>query len=1280
MSALRHLGGRRLLVAAALIAVPLRCTVPTSPAPSPQPPTQSPNCGTPQPHETNGSLEQPDVPTGQIDFFTSAQVPGWFGSPADALTVVRGPLNGEVAYDGAQMGIIRAANGLGVEGDSLTVGRQVAFSVALKALTLPTVVHIVAEHDGQMTELGAPTISNNGPDRNGWTLLTFTDAPISHTPMRFILTAPTATRGVFIDDAQIRPLASACDDLGSVDSGDSLDLRVLGNDLGTRLKITSAGGTIPASSLVVTRFDDHIHVDAPPGLTGTFAIPYTIIGGAGHVSQATATVVVNPKAVDDNVTVGISSGTTSIDVLANDLGPNKTIESVADPVHGTAVIVGDHIDYTTDRSYVGLESFHYAMLSNGVRSVATVNVTLERVSDLAVTAGSPVPATPIAGGTFMLPFTISTSGPSAATRPLLTFNLPPGVSFVSGDGCDGAPARCAMPVTALLASGGQTTFDPVFRSSVSGPIQIGATVSSLAVQLTVNLLSDDQNPANNTATGSVTVAPAADVRVANTSVTTHPVVPGSAITWAADVANDGPSVANSTQAVFSFPSSVSAVTASVAGTPAVTCTTASGSVACPFGDIPGGTLRHVTLSGHVAASATLNGLVFGSSVTSGVADPDPTNNDQLISAGALPQADLQVDASLTSPAPLQPGGAADYSIVTSNHGPAVAEGATLVVDLGDGLSVQTPPNGCTATAARVACRLGTLAAGSSRTTTVNASVVRNQGDVNKVLTATAAAATPDPSPANAVDTVTSPVNRTADVSVQFAPLGLVPAPPIVGVNTLMFAIVVNNGPSTATNVVTTMNVPTGFTLLDDHPACTGTGPVTCTVSSVPAGSIAVTDIYGQWQVPPGVPQTFSASTTAAQPDPTPANNTNTRDVTPIVAADLGISARIAQVPVGPNQANGYVLTVRNGGPSAVGAGSTVALQVSTAITIGALPAGCTRSATFINCTLGPIASADEATVTIPFTTGASVPAPLLAIAAVHPPNGITDLDPTNEQTQISSATFGVADIVVQPGFPTAFAAPGGTAAAVYTIANHGPDDISGAKFDVLMPRDWGFLSASGASCFQQGGNTAVHCQTAPLAAGDQVTVTVTVSVPVTPLPPPDQPLGDSLPGETENPTGPVVGPITNGSLEQLTVIANNPAFHDPDLTNGTATIDVTRLAAVDVALTATPPASVTVGSPATFTFKVANVGAGATTLNSLLITPPAGAAYKSSTGTTCTSSAVGINCPLPNLAVGASKTVTVTLDTNGVTGTDFHLFATAYTFGFDQDGTNNYVLLDVPIP
>jgi hypothetical protein len=299
---------------------------------------------------------------------------------------------------------------------------------------------------------------------------------------------------------------------------------------------------------------------------------------------------------------------------------------------------------------------------------------------------------------------------------------------------------------------------------------------------------------------------------------------------------------------------------------------------------------------------------------------------------------------------------------------------------------------------------------------------------------------------------------------------------------------------------------------------------------------------------------------------------------------------------------------------------------------------------------------------------------------VQPPTGVTDLDPTNNEAELSSATFGVADIVVNPAFPVAFAAPGGTAVAVYTIANHGPDDISGAKFDVLVPRDWGFVSASGASCFQPGGNAAVRCQTAPLPAGDQVSVTITVTVPVTPLPPPAPPLGDMSPGgDTENPTGPVVGPITNGSLEQLTVIATNPAFHDPDLTNGTATIDVTRLAAVDVALTATPPATVTVGSPATFTFKFANVGNGATTLNSLLVTPPAGATLKSATGTSCTSSAVGINCPLPDLAVGASKTVTVTLGTAGVTGTDFHVFATAYTFGFDQNGTNNYVLLDVPI-
>jgi hypothetical protein len=298
---------------------------------------------------------------------------------------------------------------------------------------------------------------------------------------------------------------------------------------------------------------------------------------------------------------------------------------------------------------------------------------------------------------------------------------------------------------------------------------------------------------------------------------------------------------------------------------------------------------------------------------------------------------------------------------------------------------------------------------------------------------------------------------------------------------------------------------------------------------------------------------------------------------------------------------------------------------------------------------------------------------------VHPPSGITDPDPTNDQASLSSATFGVVDIAVHPAFPVAFAAPGQTAVAVYTVENHGPNAIRGAMFDVLVPPDWQLVSASGANCYQVGANTVAHCTTPPLAAGDQVSVTLTVTVAVTPLPPPPPPLGDTSPGETEDPTGPVVGPTTNGSLEQITVIATNQQYHDPDLTNGTATVDVTRLAAVDVQLTATPPATVTVGSPATFTFDITNVGAGATTLNSLLITPPAGATFQSATGTTCTSSAIGIDCSLPDLAPGESKTVTVTLGTIGVTGTDFHLFATAYTFGFDSNGANNFVLLDVPV-
>jgi len=126
---------------------------------------------------------------------------------------------------------------------------------------------------------------------------------------------------------------------------------------------------------------------------GTYVLRLTAYDGLLQSSdEVTITVEpVNrpPVAADDTATVAEGSSSNVIDVLANDSDPDGdllTVESVDEPDHGTAVALGDHIEYTPDADYVGEDSFDYTVSDgNGGTDTATVSVTVARLPVLRAT-------------------------------------------------------------------------------------------------------------------------------------------------------------------------------------------------------------------------------------------------------------------------------------------------------------------------------------------------------------------------------------------------------------------------------------------------------------------------------------------------------------------------------------------------------------------------------------------------------------------------------------------------------------------------------------------------------------------------------------------------------------------------------------------------------------------------------------------------------------------------------------------------------------------------------
>jgi Ca2+-binding RTX toxin-like protein len=140
--------------------------------------------------------------------------------------------------------------------------------------------------------------------------------------------------------------------------------------------------------------DDFVVYTAAADYNGTDSFTYTVTSGG--VTE-TATANVNISAVvdiaNDAPTVGEDSGTTTIDVIANDSFENGgfSITSVTQGLHGTVTIIDgpdadlnpDYVTYTPTADYYGADSFTYTVTSGGVTETATVNVTVSAVADIA---------------------------------------------------------------------------------------------------------------------------------------------------------------------------------------------------------------------------------------------------------------------------------------------------------------------------------------------------------------------------------------------------------------------------------------------------------------------------------------------------------------------------------------------------------------------------------------------------------------------------------------------------------------------------------------------------------------------------------------------------------------------------------------------------------------------------------------------------------------------------------------------------------------------------------
>ncbi|HMZ07247.1 MAG TPA: Ig-like domain-containing protein, partial [Anaerolineales bacterium] len=330
----------------------------------------------------------------------------------------------------------------------------------------------------------------------------------------------TATVAVTVTCVNDTPVA-VNDTVSVTESSAPNAINVLANDTDVEGDpFTIASVTQPANGTVVIA-GDNLSLTYQPNIgycnngspTDDFTYTLTPGGSTATVSVSITCVDDAPVAVDDTATVDEDSGTTTLNVLANDVDLDSdpfTIASASDPLHGTVVVSGDGLSltYEPDANYCNngtpTDTFTYTITPGG--STATVAVTVTCLDDQPVAVNDALSVAEDASATIVNvltndsdadsdPFTIaSASDPANGTVVLAVDGLSLTYQPDAGYCNDGSPTD---DFTYSLTPGGATATVAVTVVCVDDePVAINnsTTVDEDSSATTINVLLNDANP------------------------------------------------------------------------------------------------------------------------------------------------------------------------------------------------------------------------------------------------------------------------------------------------------------------------------------------------------------------------------------------------------------------------------------------------------------------------------------------------------------------------------------------------------------------------------------------------------------------------------------------------------------------------------------------------------------------------------------------------------------------------------------------------------------------
>lgn len=559
--------------------------------------------------------------------------------------------------------------------------------------------------------------------------------------------------------------------------------------------------------------------------------------GAGRLTYTPGTATASPTSGMSETSAGATAASWTIPSLAGGAQVDFTVPLKTNPSAPAGTTA------TTTAS----------LLSDQTATAVTDQASVVLTPSADVAATKTAPASAAVGGTFSYTVGATNHGPSDAQGVVVTDDLPSTVTHVSSPGCTFAAPRVTCAFSGAVPAGASRT------ATITVKVNDGATGNA---DNTAKVTSTTPDPvaANNSATVAVPVGTRADLSLTKTAGAPT-VLRGQNATFTLGYANAGPSTATGAQIVDTLPAGLTYVSSSPG------CTPSGQSVTCTLGTLASGANGTRTI---VARGTALGAQQNTATISSAVTDGATADNTATATVTVLPAADLGI--AKTGPANVAAGADIPYVLTARNDGPDAATAVTIIDTLPAGTTLKSADAGCTAAGRTVTCVVGALASGQTVVRNVVAGTTAALGDQAVTNTASIDGAEGDPNPANDVASASTQIGPAADVSVtQTAPQ----TSPAGGQAT--FSIVARNGgPSTATGVKVSADLPAGVTVesvTSAQGSCIVVGrKITCDLGTLPNGASAdVTVVVGVPTDAAGQSLTSTASVSSDQPDPDGSN-------------------------------------------------------------------------------------------------------------------------------------------------------------------------------------------------------------------------------------------------------------------------------------------------------------------------------------------------------------------------------------------------------------------------